>query len=134
MKKILVVVTSLTVAGIFYYATVSFSDRNFQKFRKTRQCEFTNQIKQKNIEGTLIRAFRDKKNHFDETIEFVYQGDTIRSNMFILEQTSVFNKLKPGDFILKESGYLNFNRFRNGEKKVFKLDYGCNNESDGVRI
>lgn len=132
MKKLFIAIGTIVIGGVFYFITTSMSERNFPKLRKNRQCEFTQHVIQEDVRGVIIRTFRNTDSHFDETIELVYQGDTIRDNLFILEQTGVFEKLYVGDIILKETGTLDFVVMRDGVQTIFKLDYGCNESLDSV--
>lgn len=134
MKNILIIVGLAFFAFLFYLVVMALSNRKFVDIRKSRQCEFTEEILQKEIRGVVIKTFRNKDSHLDETIEYTYLGDTLRDNMLILEHTGVYDSLLSGDQFYKRRGTLDFIVKRDGQERVFQLDYGCNEKVDEVRI
>lgn len=126
MKGIIIVFGSVLIAIIFYFVVMRISAMKFPKLRKERQCEVTEDIIQKDIKGTLIRTFKNEESYYYEAIEYRINGDTIQSDLFELEQTGVYQKLVPGDSIVKEKGNLDFMIFRDKKKYEYKLSYGCN--------
>lgn len=78
------------------------------------------------VEGTVKRKFRDKDSHMWKTVEYAGdKGISFTTLIFRNDESGAYDFLMQGDSIIKKPGSLDLQVFRDGQKRIYKLEYGC---------
>lgn len=73
----------------------------------------------------ILRIYTDSLNHNNRSIQYEVDGK-VRESLFLdQERTQIFFQIREGDKIFKEKNSLNLQVLRNGEEKIFELDFKC---------
>ncbi|MGY6744089.1 MAG: hypothetical protein ACXIUQ_15220 [Cecembia sp.] len=73
----------------------------------------------------ILKIYIDSLNHNNRTLKYEVEGK-VRNSLFLdQERTQVFFQIREGDKIFKEKNSLNLQVLRNGEEKIFELDFKC---------
>jgi hypothetical protein len=65
-----------------------------------------------------------------ETIEYSIENHVNQSVILLNDQSGAYDFILPGDSITKELNSLELKVTRNGNTKVFTLDFGCTQMND----
>jgi len=112
------------ISGVIFCAIwIIFKDNLSTRIARKKQCEGRDEIIRLDVDGIITSKYRDKRNlrHF----RYLAGGDTVDSDIFVVEGSDFYNYLKEGDSIKKESGTLLFKVTRFGHDTVHTLRYGC---------
>lgn len=95
------------------------------------RCRSEKRAMEEDITGILIRKFMDKSSHMWETIEYSNPDKSLQSSViFLNDQSGAYDFIEPGDSIVKELNSLNFKIIRDGNTRVFTLDFDCVRKKD----
>jgi hypothetical protein len=106
---------------LFFKDRLSSVDSTINKM----QCATEKEVMQESLNGVVVTSYRDAKNRDVRTLNYLSDADTLVSKIFYYETGDVFNYLKSGDSVRKESGSLEFTITRNGADTTYVLKYAC---------
>lgn len=90
------------------------------------RCKSEKRAVEGHVAGVLTRKFLDKSSHMWKTIEYSIGNHVNQSLILLNDQSGAYDFILPGDSIIKELNSLELKVTRNGNTKVFMLDFGCN--------
>ncbi len=93
---------------------------------ENKLCEYYAEDKFYSISGIVNKVFIDKKNHSSKKV-IVKSKNQVKIFFLDMDKTGLFDYLQPNDSIFKDKNTYEVLIFRDGEKVVFTLDYGCEN-------
>lgn len=114
---------ALIIFSIWFFFKDRFSSTD-SRINKM-QCETEKKVIQENLNGVVVKNYRDPNNRDVRTLKYLNGSDTLISKIFYYETSEFFEYLKSDDQIKKESGSLKFTMTRNGKDTTHILNYGC---------
>jgi hypothetical protein len=130
MRKTVVIICVIGIGIYFIVNTLPFLFVPKETILNKSRCDDEKKALEENFEGVVKNKFRDKKNHMWETIEYVNAFGTHLSLIFLNDASAAFDFLEPGDTLIKDGGNLEITIQRDDVIQKFRLDYGCNHESN----
>lgn len=95
------------------------------------RCRSEKRAAEEQIAGVLTNKFLDKSSHMWETIEYSNFDRSKRTSLvFLNDQSGAYDFILPGDSIIKNLNSLELKVIRDGNTKVFILDFGCITTND----
>jgi hypothetical protein len=94
--------------------------------RKSNLCNKEESARKEDLVGIVLEKYNDLKNHYNPTLEIEsVNGETHKTVLLLNDRSGCFDYILVGDSIIKPTGSLEVNIYRNDSLKVFYLDYGC---------
>lgn len=93
--------------------------------REDAFCDLTEEYKIDNLQGTVVRKYRDSRNHNYKTVEIQEENHKILKRNLTSDLSGLYEYISVGDSVYKPSGTLKILVIRGNEKKYFTIDFGC---------
>ncbi len=116
-----ILVPPILVLGFFLYAIYRLPNT-----LNSSLCTDEDLAKKIELIGVIVSKYRDKNHHDNKAIGIINEEGVITQSTFLVnDRSGVYEYILPGDSIVKPSGRLDLNLYRNDSFKIFYLDYGC---------
>ena len=117
----------LTIIGLLLFLIfyLLYFDQWTENTRKSNMCKAKQKALSVNLNGTIQKRYRNKRNHMVETIEINSIDKNIRSTFLANEVSGFFDIISVGDSLIKDEGSLKIKVISNGIQKTFLLNYMC---------
>jgi hypothetical protein len=114
------IVLSLYVLG---YILPSFISK--EKIVNRSNCNDEEMSKNESIKGLVVKKIRDNYSHMWKTVEYSDLNGSHQTLIFRNDESKAYDFLVAGDSIVKEANSLELKILRDGNVKLYNLDYGC---------